>query len=261
MEVIQVSSIAEYVSYIEKISPGPTTWFRGVATPNHKPVPGIVWKEIPLAYEGVLIHQFLSSYQAYTNYTYTEWDLYTLMQHHGLPTRLLDWSESALVGLFFALTSESDTEIDMVRSVWVLHPHYLNRKLIGTEHVFCPSALRQRQVTEKVNLDDYLPINLKSADSGSNKIPCNPIAISAAQNIRRVSSQKGCFTLHGTDSRSIDEILEGTDHCQRIDINIRSNRKRKELIKSLANLGIDEEFIYQDLDSLSDRIKRENSIQ
>jgi len=33
-----------------------------------------------------------------------EWDMLFLMQHFGVPTRLLDWTENPYIGLFFALT-------------------------------------------------------------------------------------------------------------------------------------------------------------
>jgi len=108
------------------------------------------------------------------------------------------------------------------------------------------------------NLNAYLPPNLKNSDAGIQ--PKTPMAINTTTVLKRVSAQKGCFTVHGTEDDSIDTYLKDDEDFQMITIKIKSQEHRKEMIKTLSKLGIDEEFIYQDLDSLCNRIKREYGI-
>ncbi|TOI76077.1 FRG domain-containing protein, partial [Vibrio parahaemolyticus] len=120
MQIIEISNVAEYVSYIESIENRTSLWFRGVATEEHKPIPGLLWRNVQHR-ESSLEHGFLVSYKSYLqSESLNPWEIFALMQHHGLPTRLLDWSESALVALYFALTSEPDRIGD--RTVWVMNP-------------------------------------------------------------------------------------------------------------------------------------------
>lgn len=255
MKVKEITNVSEYVDYIESLKNNKSLWFRGVSSETHKPLPGLVWRNIQHQ-ESSLEHAFLISYKSYLNSgSLNSWEIFALMQHHGLPTRLLDWSESALVALYFALSSEPRRNGD--RAVWVMNPYQLNLKSLGLATLYCPAVINNRVINTPsqglIDLDGYLGPNLKN---NLTNIPRMPVAINTTQSIRRVSTQKGCFTVHGSSSNSIDQYFGPQDEFYKIRVNIKNDEHRLLMINTISTLGIDEEFIFQDLDALCNKVKR-----
>jgi hypothetical protein len=65
-----------------------------------------------------------------------DWDWLTLAQHHGLPTRLLDWTRNPLVAAFFATVGSEDAD----RVIWVI-PDQL--RVVGRRTHLNPFTIRR----------------------------------------------------------------------------------------------------------------------
>ena len=123
-----------------------------------------------------------------------EWEWLFVMQHHGLPTRLLDWTESPLVALFFALGGDGAPDHDVDGCLWGLSPFDMNRVAIPDE----PSG-DVPCLGEDEHLDSYLPKQLQQQ-----RQPLKPLAVIAPRNSARIQMQQGVFTVFHRDLGALD---------------------------------------------------------
>jgi len=188
-----------------------------------------------------------------------------LMQHYGVPTRLLDWTTNALVALYFAIGSnpycvekngfeELSPEEDFMdegelslygAAVFSLNPSELNRKTVG-----CSSSIF---ICE--DLDDWDHYFDPMSKEGVNNFL--PIAVKSRHIDVRIRSQSGHFTLHGANVWPLDYYDEIRKLLTKIFIPYGSV---PQMLKDLRSLGFTESFIYPGLDSIAKEIKRNEGV-
>lgn len=149
-----------------------------------------------------------------------------IARHFGLPTRLLDWTESATVALYFAC---EETDFDGI--VFLLNPIELNRLSYPKKPHVLDANLDGREINR------YLKLDTRYRASG--KIP---IAINPVWNSERLILQRGAFTLHGA---RFD--LSGKDIPSLVALPIL--RERKSAIRTeLGRIGVDEMTVFPELE-------------
>jgi len=257
IKTINISSLSSYLAQIEKVHSSwaifhADIWYRGISSIKHELVPGVVWRKIAIGQ--TITDDFLIHYKAYEKTNgYDSWELYSLMQHYGLPTRLLDWSKKPLIALYFALEEEPKTrpKNSNQRAVWMMVPGSLNNIQTGYAKVDCTLT--------RPELDHYLPKSLSSRLIKNPKPAKYPVCITVPLANQRVVSQEGAFTIHGEDNNSIDSYFlnaagKEKDHIVKFVI---KEEHRHRIRKQLFAVGYKEDDIYQDLNALSKRIIRE----
>lgn len=105
-------------------------WFRGQANGSYSLTPSVFrtknqGKSIFLEETGMFNHFQLRVPEYHQNYR-NAFDWLCLMQHYELPTRLLDWTETALVALHFAVTNRNNWHVD--GKLFALNAQMLNEE-------------------------------------------------------------------------------------------------------------------------------------
>jgi FRG domain len=197
--------------------------------------------------ESVLYYDFLSLGGGLLGRHADSWDALFAMQHHGLPTRLLDWSTTFSAALYFSLRPylhirnfPEISTIPLSPCIWILDPFELNR--IGQQDPAVANPYTDFDGTYQENFIE----ESKSIDSKA-------VAISPSQVTRRQAAQRSVFTLHADLFTPLEQFANGA---------VRKFPVPPDAIQDglrfLTLAGMNEFSVFPDLDGLARYLKAEH---
>lgn len=178
-------------------------------------------------------------------YPQDDWEQLFAMQHFGVPTRLLDWSESALVAAYFAAShslKECECETGECKpTVWVLDPVALNRLNSRFDGMGDAVSIL---ATSSPDISSWSP------GTEETRFAPWPIAIHGTHNSSRIVAQQGAFTVSGKNAEPLDEAPAVVDHADVL-VKLVFSVTHEEIMKMLTVLGVTKSTVFPELASVA----------
>jgi hypothetical protein len=249
VDEVEINSISDLLTDLStNYTDDELLWFRGQARSGWSLEPSLVRKngvndEKPLMEEFKRDAIPLLTRADLSGWNLTEWDWMFVMQHYHVPTRLLDWSESPLIGLFFAL-DETDVQ-DPVgpAALWLLKPQVLN----AAARVTYDQKWRVPVCDVTDEKDDDVGKYLPSALSTGRRL--DPLALIGIRRFDRIRAQSGAFTIVHRDPRALED-----EAPQALRKYILPDASKPGIRTELNRLGIHAASVYPDLEHLGRRV-------
>jgi FRG domain len=167
---LSIETLTEFIKAVKEYGTE-TTVYRGQLSAGWPLRPGLLRAQprIPNRrsfVEAILLREFKEKVRLLLpRLPQTEWEWLALAQHHGLLTRLLDWTGNPLVALFFAVEKSGNED----SAVWCAHPaHSIDLEL------------------SPFNMTDVAVVHLAHVSA-------------------RITVQRGAFTIHPLEDLPLEE--------------------------------------------------------
>jgi FRG domain len=223
-------------------------WYRGHASGAYQLVPTIgrrgEYAGRTLTYsphvEWELLHRFRRRTYLEFGRLLSAGEALFVARHHGLPTRLLDWTANALFGLYFACRERPTT----AAKLWGMKRF--------NDLVEQLDALALARCDDERTLLSLLDggIAVTSQSRGRFKI------VEPLYNSPRLRAQDGAFTVHDTPGCPLDRYAGR--HLEDNDLDIEclfawdiAADKKQTLVKELSGLGVTDRMVFPDLDGVA----------
>lgn len=177
---------------------------------------------------------------------HNDWEMLVAAQHHGLPTRLLDWTYSPLVAAHFASASEKPGD----RVVWRLDWQRVHRTF-GLHEL----ALQTEDIA-RLSGDASTPLTPWALFERGGDAPPFACMIEPPSIDARIVAQSAVFTLCSDRTRAFDEFLAHYGLLDALTRYIIPENVAPRLRDQLDLVTIDERRLFPDLDGVAAQMRR-----
>ncbi len=243
----KVSSYGEYIDVLN--GRGDVIVFRGQANSDFVLVPsGLREDHIGIA-DGQMF-RFVDEMKQL--FHFDELTCIEIAQHFALPTRMLDFSYSFDVALFFACKDSKGRYTDKDGKVFIFNKSKYEQ-MLKERGKLSSQVIRNNQFLYEW-LQKY--IDKESTLMGDRGVDM-PIFIDATQQFDRLYMQKGLFLLWGRDEEPFERILEneGIAFSQLIDTIVIDRSAKPEILERLNEKHICEDTLFMNVEKIKSLVK------